>query len=97
MVDKDMKEVSAIRSAFPHTSILFCWFHVLQVIIIFSLAVLILIKLAFTVKIEFVYINSLDLFALSSLYLYTSNMYCRGHKLYRSWISESQSNGCTVS
>lgn len=31
MVDKDMKEIAAIREIFPDADVLLCWFHVLQV------------------------------------------------------------------
>ncbi|CAG2217969.1 unnamed protein product [Mytilus edulis] len=31
MVDRDTKEISAINEVFPNSSVLLCWFHVLQV------------------------------------------------------------------
>jgi transposase-like protein len=31
MVDKDLKEINAIREVFPRAAVLLCWFHVLQV------------------------------------------------------------------
>ena len=31
MVDRDQKEIKAIKTVFPHASVLLCWFHVLQV------------------------------------------------------------------
>uniref|UniRef100_A0A3B1K9U1 MULE transposase domain-containing protein n=1 Tax=Astyanax mexicanus TaxID=7994 RepID=A0A3B1K9U1_ASTMX len=30
MVDKDIKEINAIKAVFPHSAVLLCWFHVLQ-------------------------------------------------------------------
>ncbi|XP_052073133.1 uncharacterized protein LOC127711199 [Mytilus californianus] len=32
MVDRDTKEISAINEVFPNSSVLLCWFHVLQVL-----------------------------------------------------------------
>ncbi|KAG9283804.1 hypothetical protein AMEX_G2612 [Astyanax mexicanus] len=32
MVDRDMKEIKAIKAVFPNTSVLLCWFHVLQAV-----------------------------------------------------------------
>ncbi|XP_056288249.1 uncharacterized protein LOC130205117 isoform X2 [Pseudoliparis swirei] len=32
MVDRDQKEIKAIKTVFPHASVLLCWFHVLQAI-----------------------------------------------------------------
>ncbi|XP_070563193.1 uncharacterized protein [Ptychodera flava] len=32
MIDKDLKEANAINEAFPDSSILLCWFHVLQAV-----------------------------------------------------------------
>ncbi|KAL1280063.1 hypothetical protein QQF64_014663 [Cirrhinus molitorella] len=31
MIDRDLKELSAIRRAFPTAQVLLCWFHDLQV------------------------------------------------------------------
>ncbi|KAG9262254.1 hypothetical protein AMEX_G24009 [Astyanax mexicanus] len=32
MVDKDIKEINAIKAVFPHSAVLLCWFHVLQAV-----------------------------------------------------------------
>ncbi|XP_052064548.1 uncharacterized protein LOC127704495 [Mytilus californianus] len=32
MVDRDTKEISAINEVFPNSSVLLCWFHVLQAV-----------------------------------------------------------------
>lgn len=31
MVDKDFAEINALSAVFPESSILLCWYHVLQV------------------------------------------------------------------
>uniref|UniRef100_A0AAR2LVR7 MULE transposase domain-containing protein n=1 Tax=Pygocentrus nattereri TaxID=42514 RepID=A0AAR2LVR7_PYGNA len=37
MVDKDLKEINAVRNIFPHAKVLLCWFHVLQVILVINI------------------------------------------------------------
>ncbi|XP_076144157.1 uncharacterized protein LOC143126130 [Alosa pseudoharengus] len=32
MIDRDLKELNAIRQVFPNTKVLLCWFHVLQAV-----------------------------------------------------------------
>lgn len=31
MIDRDMKEMNALRDIFPNSAVLLCWFHILQV------------------------------------------------------------------